>query len=224
MKKLALICAVVLVASISAQGKVAASRPSMAGLRAKADKHESAGQYAQAAKSARAALAFASIGRRNISQVPQIRKQLRRLARRLSSVRRLKALTAVLAKRPVDLATRERIIKLCVMELDNPTLAATFINEDIDPVLQTYVPLAAGKIDQIAEAPCRELAKWYSSCLEKTSRFGRIAMLRRVASYYDRFLKLHTAADAEQQQATLECERVVRQLADLGETFEKAPS
>jgi len=221
MKKFALIAMVVLIASSVVRGEVAASRPSLVGLLAESRKHESAGRYAQAAKSARAAMALAHAD--GLGQVPQIRKQLRRLARRQCSVRRLDALVAGLAARPNDMAIRERAINICIIELDNPARAAVFVNEDTDQILQTYVPMAAKKIDEIAEAPCRELAEWYLSNLKKLSRFGRVAMLRRVASYYGRFLKLHTAADAERRQATEKYELAVRQLAELGEKPAKAP-
>ncbi len=220
MKKFALITMAVLIASSAVRGKVAASRPSLVGLLAESRKHEFAGRYAQAARSARAAMALAHTG--GMRRVPQIRKRLRRLARRQCSARRLDALAADLAARPDDLAIRERAINICIVELDNPARAAAFINEDTDQILQTYVPMAAGKIDQIAEAPCRELAEWYLRNLKKSSRLGRVAMLWRVAAYYGRFLKLHTAADAERRQATEKYELVVRQLAELGETLAEA--
>ncbi|MDP6637440.1 MAG: hypothetical protein QGG42_21285 [Phycisphaerae bacterium] len=232
MKKFALITTAVLIsaAAIGAVKKVATSRPasgatsrpSLAGLMAQAAKYESVGQYAQAAKSARAAIALSS--KADPADVARIRKQLRRLARRLSSARRLEALTDLLARRPDDLAIREKIIRLCVLELDSPVRAAKFINEDTDQVFQTYVPMAARKLDQLAEAPCRELAEWYLSHLKKPSRFGRIAMLRRAAAYYGRFLQLHTSVDAEQRRAAQQYELVAGQLADLGESLAKAPS
>jgi len=193
------------------------SGPSLSGLMAQADKYESAGQYAQAAKYARAALA--STGELGLKSIPQIRKQLRRLTRRLSSARRLETMTAALAKRPEDIAIRERIIKLCVVELDNPTMALEFINEDVDQILQTYVPLAAGKLSKIGEASCRELARWYLSHLKNPSRIGKVGMLRRVAAYYDRFLQLHKTVDDEHRHATQQRQSAVRSLAEMGETF-----
>jgi len=224
MKKFALITIALLIASSAVRGEVAASRPSsrpsLTGLLAESRKHESAGRYARAAKSARAAMAMAHGDA--LAQVPQIRKDLRRLARRQSSARRLDELTSALIGRPDDQAIRERAIRICIIELDKPARAAVFVNEDTDQVLQTYVPMAARNIDEIAEAPCRELAEWYLNNLKKLSRFGRAAMLRRVAAYYGRFLKLHTAADAERRQAAEKYERAVRQLAELGEKPAKA--
>ena len=221
MKKVALVAMSVLLASSVVRGKVATSRPSFTELLAESQKHESAGRYAQAAKSARAAMAMAHAGK--LSQVPHIRKQLRRLARRQSSARRLDAMVSVLAGRPDDLAIRERIIKLCIIELDNPARASVFVNEDTDQVLQTYVPMAAKSIDKIAEAPCRELAEWYLNNLKKPSRFGRVAMLRRVVAYYGRFLKFHTTADAERRDAVEKYKQTVQQLSELGEKLAKAP-
>ncbi len=227
MKNCAVIAAVVLIhaAAVCAAARGAATKPatrptsspSLAGLIAQADKHESAGQYAQAAKYARAALA--NVGKGDAKRIPQIRKQLKRLTRRLGSARRLATMSAALAKRPEDLAIRERIITLCVVELDNPKMALKFINEDVDQILQTYVPLAAGKLSEIGEASCRELAAWYLSHLKKPLGIGRIGMLRRVAAYYDRFLQLHKSVDDEHRHATQQRQSAVRSLAEMGETF-----
>jgi len=156
-------------------------------------------------------------------RVLQIRKDLRRLARRRSSARRLEALTSALTGRPGDQTLRERAIKICIIELDNPARAAVFVTEDTDQVLQTYIPMAAKSIDELAEAPCRELAEWYLNNLQKLSRLGRAVMLRRVVAYYGRFLKLHTAADAERRVAAEKHQQAVRQLAELGEKPAKAP-
>ena len=221
MKKCALIAIAVLTAISTVRGQVAVSQPSLAGLLAESKKHESSGRYALAAASARAAMALARAG--DLPEAPQIRKQLRRLARRQCSARRLEALSAVLAKRPGDLAIQERIINICIVELDNPARAAKFVNEDTDQVLQTYVPMAVKSIDRLAEAPCRELAEWYLSKLKKPSLLGGIAMLRRVEAYYGRFLELHRTADAERRQAAEKYELAVRQLAERGEKPAKAP-
>ena len=227
MKKFALIAMVVLTASSVMRGKAATSmpapRPSLAGLMRQSRKHESAGRYARAAKSARAAMAIAHTDSDETEQTLQIRKDLRRLARREVSARRLDTLSSAMTARPDDQAIRERAIRICIIELDNPARASVFVNEDTDQVLQTYIPMAAKNIDQLAEAPCHELAEWYINNLKKLSRFGRTAMLRRVAGYYGRFLKLHQTDDAERRQAAEKYQRAVRQLSELGEKPAKAP-
>jgi hypothetical protein len=193
----------------------------LAGLLTESRKHEAAGRYAQATKSARAAMAV--VDDDEMEQVFRIRNDLRRLARRESSARRLDALASALTERPGDQAIRERAIKICIVELDNPARAAVFVNEDTDQVLQTYVPMAAKSIDEVAEAACRELAEWYLDNIKKLSRFGRAVMLGRVAVYYGRFLKLHKTADAERRDAAEKYEQTVRQLSELGENPAKAP-
>lgn len=232
MKKIALITAALLLGSSAVWGKVAAKAPttapataparvrSLSVLMRQANQHEAAGDYALAVKSARAAMAMAhGGGAAKVPLVLQLRKQLRRLARRQGSMRRLATLNAALTARPGDLATRERIIKLCIVELDNPLKATAFVNEDTDQILQTYVPMAAKKVDEIvAEASCRALAEWYESNLKTLRGFGRVAMLRRAAAYYGRFLQLHKTADAESAKALEKYKDVARQLADLGES------
>ena len=228
MKKIALIAIVLLVASWAC-GKTAATKPAKsvkavksavvirAELIAQGDKYEAAGQYEQAAKTARTALARPV----TLLQARRLRKQLRRLAWRQGAVRRLGQLEALMKTRPDDLAIRERVIKLCLIELDNPALAGKYVNEDVDQVLQAYIPLVASKIEKLTDAPCLELGRWYLSNLKNTSHFARISILQRAARYYGRFLKLHTTVDAEQRQAAEKYKLIIEQLSQLGETLPK---
>jgi len=190
-------------------------------LLAESRKHESAGDYAKAARSARGALIAARAG--SGEHVHEIRKRLRQIAARQGAVRRLGALSAVLKKKPDHLATRDKIIRICIVELDSPKRAAKFVNEDTDQVLQTYTPLAAGSIDKVSETGCQELAEWYLSYVKSASWVGRPAMLKRVAAYYGRFLKLHTAADDARAKAKEKFDSVVRQLGELGEEPDEEP-
>lgn len=197
--------------------KSATKRPSLVGLMLKAEKLESAGQYALATRATREALSVSVVS--NARRVPEIRKQLRRLARLQSVARRLDVLISKLSDKPDDIVVRERIIRICVVELDAPARAAKFLNEDVDQILQTYIPLAAGDVDKLTEATCRELGQWYLSNIGKTSRFARVAMLRRAAACYGRFLQLHKSGGTEQSQAAEKYEQIVEQLAQLGEAL-----
>jgi len=178
-------------------------------------KHESDGDYAKAAHSARRALIVARAG--SLKQVPAIRKRLRQLAARHGAMRRVAALSAALKKKPDHLATRDKIIRILVVELDSPAKAAKFVNDDTDQILQTYIPLAAKSIDKVTETGCRELAEWYLSHVKGASWVGRPAMLKRVAAYYGRFLKLHNADDQARAKAKEKYDSAVRQLGELGE-------
>ncbi|MCP4376154.1 MAG: hypothetical protein GY794_08285 [bacterium] len=229
MKKFALVALVLFSAALLGYAKGPTTKPaeppklSLEEYLAEAKRFEEAGHYSQAAKSARAAMAIPRY--KGVEVIAHIRKLLRRLAMRQQLARRLDAMAAVLVDRPDDLKVREKAIKICISELDNPARAAKFVNEDIDQILQTYVPMACRKITDLPEAPCRELAEWYINNLEnqKVSNFGRVAMLKRVAAYYGRFLKLHKAEDTERTQADEKYQFVVGQLAELGEEPTQAP-
>ncbi|MBT3198988.1 MAG: hypothetical protein HN350_03640 [Phycisphaerales bacterium] len=230
MRKFALIAVMLLSASLT-WGEAAAARRAKARpvkpvksaaviraeLIARADKFEAAGQYELAAKTARTVLA----GSVTVLQKRQLFKQLRRLAWRQGVARRLARLEASMKARPDDMAIRERVIKLCLIELDNPVLAGKYVNEDVDQVLQTYIPLAAGKLEKLTDAPCLELGRWYLSNIKNTSHFARITILQRAARYYGRFLELHTTVDAEQRQAAEQYKLLIEQLTQLGETLPK---
>ncbi|HUT01221.1 MAG TPA: hypothetical protein VM031_02105 [Phycisphaerae bacterium] len=101
----------------------------------------------------------------------------------------------MLARKPKDVALRERLILLYVVELDDPAEARKLLTPDVSEELRTCVPLAAGKADRLAKEACVQLGDWYRKLADRpgTGR-ARTVALTRVKTYYERFLKLEANA------------------------------
>jgi hypothetical protein len=135
------------------------------------------------------------------------------LTARQKTLSQIDALGAILAAKPQDKATREKIINLYLVDLDDPAGAAKAVNEDCEESLRTYLPLAAGKVDALAEEACLELAGWYESLAKKYTG-GKLTLLLRAKGYYEQYLRKHKAQDLSAKKAELT-------LKDLKETLVK---
>ena len=119
---------------------------------------------------------------------------------------------------PNNRIARERAITLCVVDLDNPDLAATFLDESVDETLRKYVPAAAKGIDSAPELACMELAEWYEGLADTPSPTTKAALLQRAMAYYERYLELHPGPDLLATKARLAADKIQAQLDRLGDT------
>jgi len=106
-----------------------------------------------------------------------------------------------MGKTPKNVALRASVIRHCVAEMGDPTEAATLLTDDVDEVLHTYVPLAAGPVADVAEAACLELAHWYRSLCRTGSARGKSICCARAGAYVVRYLSLHKAQDTDRIKA-----------------------
>lgn len=113
-----------------------------------------------------------------------------------------------LAANPADSATREKLVKLIVLELDAPAKAEPFLNDDLDQGTRTYVPLAAKEVDSLEEKVALEMGRWYESLLTGASTTGARTALEHARAYYRRYLEIHTAKDADSLKAAMSLKRV----------------
>ena len=110
---------------------------------------------------------------------------------------RFKTLRERVRKNPSDTEAREELILLFVVDLNRLDEAVKLLNDDVDEVTRTYVPLAAKKGEDLNEAVCLELGDWYyRKLLKSASSLGRPVVLWRAKGYYERFVKLHKKKDA----------------------------
>lgn len=72
-------------------------------------------------------------------------------------------LKAQLKAKPDNATVRSALVRLCVIELDDPAAAVPYINPSVDEVYRTYVPLAAKSRDDLPVQVCLELGNWYKS-------------------------------------------------------------
>ena len=183
-----------------------------------AENQQRDGNYAQAARAARSAMAAAYVN--GSPRVPAIRKLLKHLAALEAAASRAETLKACLKAKPADQRTRNRVIQIYLVELDRPDEAAKFVTEDADEILLTYIPRAAGSVEKVGETGCYELAEWYVSLAKNAPYAGRTAMLKRAAAYYQRFVELHSADDEAAGKVREKLKQVAVRLREAGEPLE----
>lgn len=179
-----------------------------------ADAQAAAGDTDAAATTLRQALAAAAYvgpAARNAVQA-----QLTALLSQQQQEKQLAALKAKLQATPKDDATRKELVRLCLVEMDNPAEAANFVDGSIDEATRKYVPAVAKGLDNTPELACSELGKWYQGLADQASAAGvKTAMLNRAKAYYGRFLELHTTEDLARTADTLALKMVEDALAKI---------
>ena len=145
-----------------------------------------------------------------------IQAQLAGLAPRQQAEKQIAALKAKLEKNPQDAATRKEIVRLYLLEMDDPAEAAKFVDETLDEATRKYVPAAARPMEEAPELACNELGDWYRGLADQAAApASKGAMLRRAQGYYARFLDLHPGDDLARTAATLVLKRVADALEKL---------
>jgi len=169
-----------------------------------------------------AALKFYSAAMRTaialkLSDRSEIADRIRDVTIRLKQAERFESLKKKLQANPDNNATRNKIVEICLLEYDSPAQAAKFVTADGDETLRTYIPLAAKGMNELTEAPCLELAKWYKSLADNTpSKARKIVALNRAISYLERYLDLHAKSDADRDKALAALTEAVAARRKLG--------
>ena len=154
-----------------------------------------------------------------------LRARLADLGVRQKAVRQAADLKTKVEANPGDAASRQELVRLCLVEFDNPGEAAKYLAEGVDEALRRYVPGAAKPVSDAPELACIEMADWYASLGDKAAcAASKAAMLSRAAGYYKRFLDLHTADDASRAKAAFGAKKVQAALEKLGKSAAGAGS
>jgi formylglycine-generating enzyme required for sulfatase activity len=154
-----------------------------------------------------------------------IQAQLEGLAPREKLEKQIEALKAKLAAEPDDTTSRKELVRLLLIEQDNPTEAAKFVDQSLDEATRKYVPAAAKPVEDAPQLACTELGDWYKGLADQAATpASKGVMLRRAQAYYQRFLELHTAADLGRTAATLTLKRIEDALAKCGAAGESKSS
>jgi hypothetical protein len=123
---------------------------------------------------------------------------------------------------PKDGVSRGALVRLLLIEMDNPDEAAQYVGEGADADMRKYVPAAAKGVNAAPELACLGLGQWYHGLVVKASLTAKPAMLARAIAYYQRFLSLHTAEDASRSQAAAALLKAQESLAKCQETIKAA--
>ncbi len=123
-----------------------------------------------------------------------------------------------LQKDPTDARARLDLVKLLLVEMDDPAAAASHAGDALPEPWRTRAPLAGGPVEQAGRAACKELGDWYyRELMAQASAWARIDMEQRAKQWYERFLTFE-GEDADTVQvrvaldaiATAECKRLHR--------------
>jgi formylglycine-generating enzyme required for sulfatase activity len=147
------------------------------------------------------------------------------LASQEKAEKQIAALKAKLDANPTDTASRKELVRLYLVEMDDPGEAAKFLDENLDAATRKYVPAAAKPVEDVPEVACTELGNWYMGLADQAATpASKGAMLRRAQTYYQRFLALHTATDLGRTAAALILKRIEDALAKLGPAPKSSPA
>ena len=154
-----------------------------------------------------------------------IQAQLAGLASQQQVEKQIAALKARLDADAKDASSRKEIVRMYLVEMDNPAEAAKFLDEALDEATRKYVPAAAKPVEDAPEAACTELGDWYKGLADQaTASASKGAMLQRAKAYYKRFMELHKADDVARAGATLMLKKIEDALAKLGPAPKPSPA
>ena len=178
--------------------------------------HEKQRNITEALAAARKALGVATATRSPARG--EVLAEIKRLTARQRVAMRMKGLRMKLAANPADTDTRHELIRMLVIEFDDPAAAVKVLEGATDETLRTYVPLAAGPIDKLAAAVCAELGDWYWSQYPKADTVpAKVVCLGRAQKYIERFLSLEKGKGIQSLKAALALKKVQAELSKLGQ-------
>ena len=148
-------------------------------------------------------------------RLADLESRAKTLTQRMATDHRISDLKALLEKSPGNVAAREELVRLYLVDLDDPAEAAKHLKGAKDEALLKYVPAAAKGADAAPEFACLELGEWYRGLAAKASKDAKAAMYARAKVYLERFLALHTAKDLGRTRAALALEKVEEAVAKL---------
>jgi len=128
---------------------------------------------------------------------------------------RLSPLKSAIEMNPANRDARAKLLKIYLIELDDPESAAKFVERDRDDNLDKFILVAAMNVSSVPERGCIQLGDWYRGLADEAAPAGKAAMLRRARTYYCRFLDMHPALDPERSKADLALWQVETALAGL---------
>jgi len=201
-------------AAARGEAKAKAGEHAITALSALADAQAAAGDADAAGLTLRQAITVATAIKSDTKAALQAR--IEKLAPRRKAEKQIEAIQAKLDANPKDEASRKELVRLWLVEMDNPAEAAKFLDESLDDVTRKYVPAAAKPIEDAPEVACMELGDWYKGLADQAAPASKVAMLRRARGYYQRFLELHPPEDLGRTAATLSLKRIEDALAKLG--------
>jgi len=145
-----------------------------------------------------------------------VRRKLDELVSAKQIAERIDRLKARLDAVPNDSAAAVELLRVFVVELDDPAKARRFLFLPVDESWKRQVALAAKPIETLAEDEAMALATWYRQLAGEAPAATRPRMLVRARTGLLRFLQLHGDADFDRKRAELTLRVVDESLRALG--------
>jgi len=98
-------------------------------------------------------------------------------------------LTEHLKTNPDDGKSREKLVRILALELDNPAAAAKQIDFQSDDPTNKYILLAGMSLEKLPPPACAALGQWYHELAAGASTHGRILALEKARFYYRQYLE-----------------------------------
>jgi len=142
--------------------------------------------------------------------------QMRAMAERQKAAAQATQLKAQVQADPANAKARDQLVRMLVVDLDNPAEAAKYLDGSSDPVLRKFVPAAARPVADAPEMACLDLADWYLQLGSAAGAAGKGAMYVRAKAYAERFLALHEARDIDRTRMELALKKAQDELDKFG--------
>ena len=159
----------------------------------------------------RRALAAATVAKSD--RRTEIEARLKTLEQSLRTAREIEDMKRLLEADPNKVAARERLVRIYIVDLDDPAQAAKWVQGVEDASLTKYVPGAAKPLAEAPEYACLELGEWYRGLAENAPVYAKAAMFARAQAYYNRFIELHAAADLDRTKAKAALQKIETDLS-----------
>jgi len=129
------------------------------------------------------------LGRKDSQKITQAYGRARAFASRRQTADRL---TKALVAKPDATSLRNDLLYILVVDLDEPGEASGHLNADLGEGWRTYLPAAAGLVDDLQATVARQLGDWYSTILVKRARTAqsRSIVLSRAVGWYKKAISL----------------------------------
>jgi formylglycine-generating enzyme len=208
------VCAAVYRTARTPADKAPAGRELLTALMTAAKIHEKDGDWKAAARSYRQAVPVNAQAKAGMAD--ELRAKLDAVSHRATMTAKAAQYAASIKQDPAKTTARVMLLKLLVVDLNDPGRAVEYLNDDVNKTWLTCVPLAAKGIDDLAEAACMALGVWYHKELAKTAApKSKSVLLQRAKEYYRKFVELHAKADMQTSRATVAIANIEKELAQL---------
>lgn len=149
--------------------------------------------------------------------------RLRTLASKQAAMNQAEQLKKKLRANPDDQASAEELIRLCIVDLDDPAEAFKYSMLVKDAKLKANVKTATLEVGEVAPNAAMDAAGWYLSLVQSARENGvKLALLERSGALYDRYLDSEDAKGLRRTKAELDRKKIDEETTKIEAAVAKA--